>query len=285
MDIAALRAQFERDGFLHARGLVPEIAALAPAIDDAVARRKRLDTRTLDEKSLYEQSFIQCQYLWEDSPGVGALTFHEKICGLAAALIGAERLRLWHDQALYKEAGGRETEAHQDHPYWPIAERDTLTAWVPLVDVDEENGMMGYLPGSHRGEAHFIDIFRTPGDGKRLEAAFADTQPVWSPCKAGDVIFHHGYTAHLAKPNRSNATRRVYTAIYFKDGCTRTGKLPHPSVDRDQISDGARIGGGATPIVWPLANGRLPEPAPWPESTHPRTLAAKRLGIIPGEPA
>ena len=84
--------------------------------------------------------------------------------------MGAQRVRLWHDQALYKEAGGRETEAHQDQPYWPIAELDTITAWIPLIEVDDETGCMGYVPGSHRGEAQFVDIFSSPGAGKALVA-------------------------------------------------------------------------------------------------------------------
>ena len=40
--------------------------ALRAAVDAGVARRIRLDTRQLAEKSRYEQSFIQCQNLWED---------------------------------------------------------------------------------------------------------------------------------------------------------------------------------------------------------------------------
>ncbi len=275
--------RFRRDGFLHApRVLDPgELAQFGAAVDEAVAVRKRGDTRRLDEKSPYEQSFLQCQYIWEDFPGVRGLTFHPKIGELAAALIGAPRIRLWHDQALYKEAGGRETEAHTDQPYWPIAETDTITAWVPLSDVDEVSGCMGYVPGSHHTKAEFIDIFQATGAGESLVAKFADTPPVFVRCAPGDVIFHHGSTVHMARANRSAATRRVYTAIYFRDGCTRGGERPHPSVDRDAIAIGAVIDGGATPIVWPLADGVLPQPEPWPDVGLAWRVRAERLGIIP----
>src|SRR5579864_1650769 len=146
--IASYIASFGRDGFVHVKNLVPadEIAGFAYAVDEAVAARKVNDVRMLSEKSPYEQSFIQCQNLWEDWPSVRALTFHPAIAGMAARLIGARRLRLWHDQALYKEPGGRETDAHQDHPYWPINEDRTLTAWIPLMDITEELGCMGYVP-------------------------------------------------------------------------------------------------------------------------------------------
>src|SRR5665213_481214 len=256
---------FRRGGFVHLKGLLDadEIAGLGRAVDAAVTARKRNDTRALADKSPYEQSFIQCQYLWEDFPEVRPLTFHPKVVGAAAALIGARAMRLWHDQALYKEAGGRETDAHQDHPYWPINELRTLTAWIPLVEVDDETGCMGYSPGSHTGEAEYVNIFTEPGSGEALVAK-QKHKPVFVPARPGDVLFHHGLTVHLAKANRSDRTRRAYTAIYFADGCTRAEKGGHPSLDREAIAVGAAINGRATPIAWPLPGGRYPEPAPWP---------------------
>jgi ectoine hydroxylase-related dioxygenase (phytanoyl-CoA dioxygenase family) len=284
-ELERLARRYRRDGFVHAPGVLDpaEVRRFGAAVDRAVATRKRGDPRTLSEKTPYEQSFIQCQYLWEDFPEVRPLTFHPAIGALAAALIGAPAIRLWHDQALYKEAGGRETEAHQDHPYWPIAELDTITAWIPFIDVDAETGMMGYVPGSHRGEAQFVDIFTSPGAGKALEAK-QTRAPTFVPCRAGDVVFHHGLTVHLAKPNLSSRTRRVYTAIYIADGVHRSGERPHPSVDRDGVGVGQLIAGKATPIVWPLEDGVLPAPAPWPNVDDPRRERQVRLGVIPGAP-
>ncbi|HZZ35283.1 MAG TPA: phytanoyl-CoA dioxygenase family protein, partial [Caulobacteraceae bacterium] len=283
VQLKALALCFARDGFLHVPGVLEpgEVESLGRCVDAAVTARKRHDHRSLDEKSPYEQSFIQCQYLWEDFPDVGGLTFHPAIGRIAGALLGAETVRLWHDQALYKEAGGRDTEAHQDFPYWPISEPHTLTAWIPLCDVDAETGCMGYVPGSHLGEVKFVNIFQPDGDGEALLAR-QTAQPVFVPCKAGDVIFHDGRTVHLAHPNRSTGTRRVYTAIYFKDGCTRSTKRPHPSVDRDRIAVGAKIDGLATPITWPLKDNVRPKPGPWPDGDNERAVLARRLGVIPG---
>jgi ectoine hydroxylase-related dioxygenase (phytanoyl-CoA dioxygenase family) len=283
-DADDLAQHFVREGFVHARGVLPrhDVERFGAAVDAAVAARKVNDTRRLEEKSLYEQSFIQCQNLWEDWPEVRALTFDQRITGLAARLIGATRLRLWHDQALYKEPGGRDTDAHQDHPYWPIADDRALTAWIPLMDIDDETGCMGYVPGSHRGRREYVNIFTDPGSGAKLLEQFAPVEPVFVPCKAGDVIFHHGSTAHLAKPNRSSGMRRVHTAIYFADGAVRS-ETPshHPSVDRAGIAVGAVIDSGVTPIAWPIEDGSLPVPVPWPDSK--RVEALKRLGIVPDQ--
>ncbi len=279
----AMMETYRRNGWVHLKGLLDpaEVAHYREAIDQAVARRKRHDTRPLAEKSSYEQSFLQCQYLWEDFPAVRPLTFHPAVVGAAAALIGAERVRLWHDQALYKEAGGRETEAHQDHPYWPLEPRDsTITAWIPLTPTDHRSGCMGYVSGSQNSEARYINIFSEPGAGKALEAE----QPpaTYAPAQPGDVLFHHGYTVHMAKANRSAETRRAYTAIYFRDGCTRAPKGAHPSVDRDQIAPGALIDGAAAPIAWPLPAGQFPEPAPWPDMGDSKLMQrAAKLGVFP----
>ena len=272
--------RYRRDGFVHIPDLLPaaEMPALAAAVDAAVSKRKALDGRALEEKTLYEQSFIQCQYLWEDFPEIRPLMFHPALGAALGALLGAERVRLWHDQALFTEPGGRETDAHQDHAYWPIAESDTITAWIPLTEIDERVGCMGYVPGSHLGDVEFVDIFSKPGSGAALVAKQA-AEPVFVPCTPGDVIFHHGRTVHLAKPNRTGRMRRVYTGIYFKDGCTRGTARPHPSVDRDEILVGGVIDGAATPVVWPLA-GDYPSPGPWPD--NPRLKVLRQLGVVPG---
>jgi ectoine hydroxylase-related dioxygenase (phytanoyl-CoA dioxygenase family) len=265
VDNAARIERYRRDGFLHVPGLFSpaEIARHRAAVDEAVAARSVNDYRSLEEKTPYEQSFIQCTYLWEDFPKVRALTFEPRITSLAAALLGVPAIRIWHDQALYKEAGGRETDAHQDHAYWPIAEFDAITAWIALVDVTHETGCMGYVAGTQDGDCEYIDIFRKPGSGKDLEAKHAS--PTWIPCKAGDVIFHAARTVHLAKPNRTDDTRRVHTAIYFADGCTRAAKGDHPSVSRNRVAPGEKIAGPATPMAWPLDGGTLPEPTSWAE--------------------
>ncbi|HME70395.1 MAG TPA: phytanoyl-CoA dioxygenase family protein [Myxococcota bacterium] len=257
---AELKERFRRDGFVVAPDLLDGalLDRVTPAIDAAVARRTQA-ARPPAERSRYEQSFLQCINLWEDTPEVRSLTFHPGVAETAASLLEAPAVRLWHDQALYKEAGGRETDAHQDQPYWPMNETDTVTAWVPLVDVDEEVGCMGYVPGSHRvGLRKFVNIFLGEPYGILSDPALNGAQPVFVPTRRGSVAFHHGLTVHLAKANRSDRIRRVYTVIFFRDGSTRAHAGPHPSVDRGQIRVGAPIASDATPVAWPRPPGDFP---------------------------
>ena len=154
-----------------------------------------------------------------------------------------------------------------------------MTAWIPLVDVDESLGCMGYVPGSHAvGLRRFVNIFfgraRTCWRDPNSRAA----SPVFVPAQRGDVLFHHGLTVHLAHANRSAQMRRVHTAIFFRDGCTRAAAGVHQSVDRQGIRVGEAIAGDATPIAWPRAPGDLP---PTPTSR----IAADSIGARAWPPA
>src|SRR3974390_2541398 len=96
----------------------PLLDRVTPAIDAAVARRARA-ARPPAERSRHEQSFLPCINLLEDTTQGRAPTLPPGVAEAAATLLEVPAVRLWHDQALYKEAGGRETDAHQDQPYWP----------------------------------------------------------------------------------------------------------------------------------------------------------------------
>jgi ectoine hydroxylase-related dioxygenase (phytanoyl-CoA dioxygenase family) len=260
-----VRAAFAQQGFVVAPDLLTddELAMYGAAVDAAVERRQAHDSRTLDEKTRYEQSFQQCLNLWEDCPAVAPLTFHPRLAEAAAQLLDIPSVRIWHDQALYKEAGGKGTDAHQDQPYWPIEETDTVTAWIPFQDVRAANGAMHYVPGSHRfGLRKFSNIFFGEGfDLERGEEA-RGVSPVTVELDAGSVAFHHGLTIHGAASNTSDAPRRVHTVIYFADGSHRTTTgQPHQSVDRAGIEPGAVIVSSATPVAWP-SPATLPEPPP-----------------------
>ena len=156
---------------------------------------------------------------------------------------GVDGIRIWHDQALYKEAGGRPTDPHQDQPYWSIAETDTITAWIPFDGSTVANGAMAYLPGSHRiGLRTFVNIFTGPPEDTLGRDELRQIEPLTVEVPAGSVAFHHGLTFHLAAPNQTDSVRRVHTAIYFADGSTRgEGRYPHPSVERAHIAVGAVI--------------------------------------------
>ena len=266
------RQRFDRDGFLLVEDVFAEeeLRAFGTAVDAAVAGRTSSDHRALTEKTIYEQSFIQCMNLWEDTLEVRRLTFDARLGEMAAGLLEAPAVRIWHDQALYKESGGRETDAHNDRPFWPISPAAQVTAWIPFDGCRRGQGAMAYVPGSHRvGLERFVDISHTFQEPYPIlqDPKIAAVDPVWIEPPAGSVVFHHSLTVHLAEANTSAETRRVYCIIYFADGCVRRSPIPHMTLDRQNIEVGAPIEGEVSPIVWPREAGDLP---PTPSSRPPR---------------
>jgi ectoine hydroxylase-related dioxygenase (phytanoyl-CoA dioxygenase family) len=276
-----LVAAFARDGYVVVPGLLSgdELDHYGALVTQAVAQRTSGDTVPLEEKSRYQQSFLQCMNLWEDFPDIRQLTFHQAVGRAAAELLGVEAVRVWHDQALYKQAGGRVTDPHQDHPYWPINETASVTAWIPFAGSTRATGAMAYLPGSHAiGLRKFVNIFFGEPHDLLADPELAGIEPVYVEVPKGSVAFHHGLTVHLAGANTTDTDRAVHTIIYFPDGSTRGYPYPHFAVDRGGIQVGDRIDSDVTPIAYPRSAGDLP-PRPAVPFVLPAGIA--NTGAIP----
>jgi ectoine hydroxylase-related dioxygenase (phytanoyl-CoA dioxygenase family) len=222
--------EFDENGFVVTPGIFSskELAAYVAAVDAEVARRTDHDARAVEEKTTYEQSFIQCMRLWETSADVLPFTCHAGLAGVAAQLLQVDSVRLWQDQALYKESGGRETTPHQDQTFWPIGQEPLVSAWIPLDDVTADNGAMSYVPGSHKaGRLKVVDITHSTDPYEiLLDPALQGAQPKLVEASAGDVIWHHGLTVHQAGANATNDIRRVFTVVYLAANAKRIKAWP-----------------------------------------------------------
>ena len=157
----AMADQFQIAGFVLVEDFFSyeELDRFGSEVDKAVRHRTKDDNRRLGEKNLYEQTFVQCMGLWEDNVSLRPLTFHQKLCATAADLLETDCVRLWQDQALYKEAGGRKTDARLDYPFWHVDKPRLVSAWIPFDGCKLGGGTMGYVQGSHKLEiCQFLDI-------------------------------------------------------------------------------------------------------------------------------
>jgi ectoine hydroxylase-related dioxygenase (phytanoyl-CoA dioxygenase family) len=213
--------RFQRDGHTVVRGLATrqELDTFGPAIR-AAALRHNAEQRPIAERDTYGQAFLQIPNLWRTDETVQRFVFARRFAKVAAELMGVAGVRLYHDQALFKEAGGGLTPFHQDQFYWPLDTEDTITMWMPLVDVSAEIGSMTFASGSHR--LGYLGEFEISDDS---EAAFrqlvADKSlplETHGALAAGDATFHAGWTLHGAPPNPTGQLRAVMTVIYFADG-------------------------------------------------------------------
>jgi len=98
---------------------------------------------------------------------------------------------------------------HQD---WTIVDEsvfDSITVWMPLVDVDEINGTMKILPGSHK----FSHALRSP----TLDGVFKNIHPeiekkmLWLNVKAGEAVVFSQALLHASPPNLSENERIIAT--------------------------------------------------------------------------
>jgi hypothetical protein len=134
---------------------------------------------------------------------------------IARCLLGVldEQVENW-GHLIYKSPHcDSETPWHQDEAYWDASkDYQALGCWVPLQDVDESNGCLWFLPGSHRSD---VMHHRHYGDDPAvhiLEIAEAvDTSAaVPVPLPAGAASFHHSRLLHFAGPNSSGAIRKAW---------------------------------------------------------------------------
>jgi ectoine hydroxylase-related dioxygenase (phytanoyl-CoA dioxygenase family) len=227
---------FARDGHAVVRGLASadEVAHFAPIIE-AAAIKYAHETRPLDQRDTYGKAFLQVPNLWWRDPAVRPFVLARRFAQVAADLLGVDGVRLYHDQALFKEPGGGLTPWHQDQNYWPLATDRTITMWMPLVPLTTEIGGMTFASGTHLdgdlgsfligdpSQNHFEQLVRERDLPLRSYGAFA----------AGDATFHAGWTLHSAPANPTATMRSVMTIIYYADG-TRVGEADHPARRLDQ---------------------------------------------------
>jgi len=240
--------QFRRDGFIHLHRVVaPE--TLRRYADEITIKVLELNTMDLplSQRSTYDKAFLQVANIWRQSNIVKELVFSRRLARIATELLGSNGVRLYHDQALYKEPGGGITPWHVDQYYWPLASPATVTAWIPLQDTPVEMGPLSFASGSHRFP--FLRDLSISDASEQViqEAMDRERYPyVERPFELGDVSFHNGYTFHRAPPNRSRQARQVMTIIYMD----RDIKVSEPTNDQQRGDletwlPGTRI--GATP--------------------------------------
>lgn len=244
-----LISRFQDDGHVLVQSLASaEEAAAYREIIEPVAIDAAWDKRPLEERETYGRAFLQSFNLWRRDPEIATFVLSPRFARLAAALLGVDRVRLYHDQALCKEPGGGHTPWHQDQHYWPIDTDKTITMWMPLVDVPPEVGSMTFAVGSHR-----LDDLRGGGISEESDTEFEAIirsrglpTHTYGAVKAGDATFHAGWTIHSASPNPTDELRTVMTVIYVADGA----RVPEQISEAQEVDRQAWLGG--TPLGAPI---------------------------------
>jgi hypothetical protein len=113
---------------------------------------------------------------------------------------------------LYKQPSAHsELGVHQD---WTIVDEHqyvALNCWVPLTDIDENNGALHVLPGSHFPKINTlrsptIPFFFTGCENEVIQ----QTIPFY--IRAGEAVILNQSVIHFSPPNRSDKIRKAITA-------------------------------------------------------------------------
>lgn len=156
--------------------------------------------------------------------------------GMVADLIGPD-VKFHHCKINLKLTGAKtEVLYHQDFAYTPHTNDDVVTALLFLDDIDETNGALTVVPGSHKGE--MLTLF----DGDRFTGAVAPeleksllTQSI--PCygPAGAVCLMHTKLAHGSAANAGDKPRGLYICVYSAADAIPIARNPMPSTHEGDI--------------------------------------------------
>jgi len=241
-ELEALRAAFERDGFVNAGPILgaeelPELNSeiesrlLATFMSDPPIPGRALFGKDMGRTQDHHYHLLE---IWRYHEPFRRLMSHPRLMRVASTLMGSPMVQLWADTVQYKPAKvGAPFAMHQDAPYHLYIEprERVIAAWVALDDADEGNGCMWMVPGSHRwglAGKYLAELARAESteelSGLSIPRAATDQmRREWRgvaacPVRAGEVHFHHSMTWHGSPHNQSSRARRGYTIFLMPDG-------------------------------------------------------------------
>lgn len=200
-------------------------------ISKQVDEMNKIET-ALEDRTTYGKAFLQLFNLWCENTVIKELVFSKRIAKIAADLMQVAGVRLYHDQALFKEGGGGITPWHADQFYWPLSTDKTVTAWIPLQATPLEMGPLEFSAGSQviiEGRELAISDESEAILQKKLRVT--DFKHVIEPFDVGEISFHSGWIFHRAGANVTNEMRKVMTIIYMDKNMV----LKSPENDNQKI--------------------------------------------------
>jgi len=208
---------YKKNAFIKIKEVIPPeiIAYFNTIISDKVAELSKVDV-PINERDTYGKAFLQLFNLWTEDEKIKQLIFSRRLAKLATDLMQVEGVRIYHDQALFKEGGGGITPWHADQYYWPLSSDKTITAWIPLHKIPLEMGPLEFSGGSHKIKiGRELSISDESEKVIRKNLRINNLPHVIEPFNIGEISFHSGWVFHRAGANITNNTRKVMTTIYM----------------------------------------------------------------------
>lgn len=223
-------AAFERDGFVAVDAVTTpdEIAALRAGYDELFARTEgfaehdRIELALDGSQPVLPQIVNPERYMPELVQGPAYATAQR----IARQLLGDDAEPMGNHAINKPARDGAPTPWHQDEAYWdPAFDHSAISIWVPLQGVDESNGCMTFVPGSHLEPVRPHRLIHPDAHGLRLADDHDPAGAVACPLPAGGATIHTGRTLHYAGPNQADAPRRAVIFAFARPAVPRA--VPH----------------------------------------------------------
>lgn len=227
MNFQELKSAYDRQGFVIVRQFLDagELTQLCSNLD----RYIRDVVPTLPETAAFFQDRNRPETLKQMQHMQGDAFFreyprHPKWQALSQAVVGEQAI--CESPEWFNKPPGVEhpTPPHQDNYYFNLKPPNVTTIWLALDVVDDENGCLRYVAGSHtrgfrpHGRSNVLGFSQGITDYGPADEA----QEVKIHLQPGDAVCHHGMTIHRAEPNRSaNRHRRAFAMVFKGVSCRR----------------------------------------------------------------
>lgn len=211
-------AQFERDGYVIARGLTPaaDCAAMRVITQRDVAAEKlpveyEADTRYPRAPVSHDvpggRTVRRLLQAYARDPLFARWAVSAPIAQRLQQLLGANvQLSQTHHNCIMTKAPAYSsiTQWHRDVRYWSFESPELVSVWLALSKEHHENGCLLLLPGSHRmdfrpDQLDAAQFLRDDLDENRDLLS----RKVVAELQSGDVLFFHCRLFHAAGHNRT----------------------------------------------------------------------------------
>ncbi|MCA9143243.1 MAG: phytanoyl-CoA dioxygenase family protein [Planctomycetaceae bacterium] len=215
------KPRYDRDGFVVVRNFLDRDAL--QLLEENVNRYIREVVPHLPAGDAFyhdrskPETLKQLQHMGQDSFFDGYRR-DEQWKELAELLIG-EHVEAQEPEWFNKPPGTEHpTPPHQDNYYFCLRPANVATLWLALDAVDEENGCLRYVVGSHRHGIRSHAATKVLGFSQGItdhgDDDVRNEQTIL--LEPGDLVAHHGETIHRADPNRTASRHRRAFAMVFR---------------------------------------------------------------------
>jgi phytanoyl-CoA hydroxylase len=221
-DNASLKTSFDKDGYAFIPGFLnkTEIETLIEKLDDLIQNHlpKMPSNHISYEDKSKPETLKQLQDLQHYNVFFEEMLNDSNFEDIAEILLGERTTGKTVEYFNKPKKIGGPTPPHQDNYYFKLKPPKALTMWLALEKIDEKNGCLRYLKGSHlqgmRPHGKSKTIGFSQGITNYREEDFRKEIPV--PALPGDLLIHHAMTIHRADKNSSNSrSRQSLGFIYF----------------------------------------------------------------------